>query len=109
MTDPHQRIADLEAEIDALSDAAEQCRKSMVVAKIATGAGVLLFGGALLGLVRIGPVAMVMGITATLGGIAFWGSSRGSLEQISGKIRMLESQRTGLIDEMNLQPVQNQD
>jgi outer membrane murein-binding lipoprotein Lpp len=107
MTDPHQQIADLEAEIDALSDAAEQCRKSVVVAKIATGVGVLLFGAALLSLVRVGPVAMVIGIAATLGGIAFWGSSRGSLEQISGKIRMLESQRARLIDAMDLQPVQN--
>jgi hypothetical protein len=35
MIDLHQQIADLEVEIDALSDAAEQCRKSMVVAKVA--------------------------------------------------------------------------
>jgi hypothetical protein len=33
MTDPHQQIADLEVEIDSLSDAREQCRKSMIVAK----------------------------------------------------------------------------
>jgi hypothetical protein len=37
MTDLHQQIAELEDEIDALSDAAEQCRKSMVVAKVAAG------------------------------------------------------------------------
>ena len=41
MTDLHQQIADLEAEIDALSDAAEQCRKSMIVAKVAIGGGIL--------------------------------------------------------------------
>lgn len=108
MTDSHQQITDLEAEIDALSDAAEQCRKSMVIAKIATGVGGLLFGAALLSLVRVSSVTMVIGIAATLGSIAFWGSSQGSLEQISGKIRTLKSQRARLIDEMNLKPIQNQ-
>jgi hypothetical protein len=52
MTDLHQQIADLEAEIDTLSDAAEQCRKSMVVAKVAIGGGILLFVACLLGLIR---------------------------------------------------------
>ena len=52
MTDLHQQIADLEAEIDALSDAAEQCRKSMIVAKAAVGVGILLFVVSLLGLIR---------------------------------------------------------
>jgi hypothetical protein len=42
MTDLHQQIADLEADIDALSDAAEQCRKSMIVAKMAVVGGLMI-------------------------------------------------------------------
>jgi hypothetical protein len=33
MAELHQQIADIEAEIDTLSDAAEQYRKSMIVAR----------------------------------------------------------------------------
>jgi hypothetical protein len=106
MTDPHQQIADLEAEIDALSDAAEQCRKSMILARLAAGAGVLLFGAALLGLIRPDPIVLVISIAATLAGIGFFGSSRGSLEHLTGKIRAAEARRAEMIDGMDLQPVQ---
>jgi hypothetical protein len=107
MIDPHQQIAELEAEIDSLSDAAEQCRKSMVLARLAAVAGVLLFGAALLGLIRPNPIVVVISIAATLAGIGFYGSTRGSLEQISGKIRALEDRRARMIDGMDLQTVQD--
>ena len=107
MTDPHQQITDLETEIDALTDAAEQCRKSMIVAKMAIGAGLLLLGAALGGLIRTDPLVLVVGIAATLGGIGFYGSSRGSLEHITNKIRTTEARRATLINEMDLRTVQD--
>ena len=106
MTDLHQQIADLEAEIDTLSDAAEQCRKSMVLARLAAGAGVLLFGAALLGLIRSDPLVLVLGIAAAVAGIGFYGSSQGSLEHLTDKIRAAEARRAEMIDGMDLQPVQ---
>jgi hypothetical protein len=106
MTDPHQQIADLEAEIDDLSDAAEKCRKSMVVAKAAVGVGILLFVVSLLGLIRVDAIVLVIGIAATLAGIGFYGSSRGSLEQITGKIRTYEARRAEMIDVMDLRTVE---
>lgn len=105
MTDPHQQIVDLEAEIDALSDAAEQCRKSMVLARLAAVAGVLLFGATLLGLIRSDPLVLVVSIAATLAGIGFFGSSRGTLEHLTEKIRATEASRAEMIDGMDLQPV----
>jgi hypothetical protein len=105
--DFHQQIADLEIEIDQLSDAAEQCRKSMIVARVATLVGVLVFGAASLCLVGPDPIILVIGIAATLAGIGFYGSTRGSQEQISGKIRALEDQRARMIDGMDLQTVQD--
>jgi len=107
MSELHQQIADIEAEIDTLSDAAEQCRKSMIVARVATLVGMLVFGAAILGLVRPDPIILVIGIAATLAGIGFYGSTRGSLEQISGKIRALEDQRASTIDAMDLETVQD--
>jgi cell division septum initiation protein DivIVA len=106
MINLHQQIADLEAEIDALTDAAEQCRKSMVVAKAAIGVGVLLFLASLLGLIRSDAIVLVVGIAATLAGIGFYGSSRGSLEQFTGKIRASEARRAEMIDGMDLRTVE---
>jgi predicted benzoate:H+ symporter BenE len=107
MTDLHQQIADLEADIDALSDAAERCRKSMIVARMAVIAGVLLVGASLSGFVRTDALVLVIGIAATLAGIGLLGSSRGSLEHITGKIRTSEARRDELINGMNLQTVQD--
>ena len=107
MTDLHQQIADLEADIDALSDAAERCRKSMIVARLAVIAGVLLVGASLSGFVRTDALILVIGIAATLAGIGLLGSSRGSLEHITGKIRTSEARRDELINGMNLQTVQD--
>jgi predicted benzoate:H+ symporter BenE len=107
MTDLHQQIADLEADIDALSDAAERCRKSMIVARLAIIAGVLLVGASLSGFVRTDALILVIGIAATLAGIGLLGSSRGSLEHITGKIRTSEARRDELINGMNLQTVQD--
>ena len=108
MTDLHQQIADLEAEIDALSDAAERCRKSMIVAKAAVVAGILLFGASLLGLIRSDAIILVVGIAVTVAGIGFFGSSRGTLDQLAEKIRVREARRTKMIDGMDLRTVQDQ-
>lgn len=106
MTDLHQQIADLEAEIDALSDAAEQYRKSMVVAKAGIGVGILLFVASLLGLIRSDAIVLVFGIAAALAGTVFYGSSRSSLEGVLAKIRAYEARRAEMINGMDLRTVQ---
>jgi cell division septum initiation protein DivIVA len=106
MTDLHQQIADLEADIDTLSDAAEQCRKSMIIARASVAGGLLVFGAALFGLIWSGPITLLVGIAATLAGIALYGSSRSTREQIAGKIKLHEAHRAELIDGLNLSTVQ---
>src|SRR3712207_6837358 len=98
MSDLPQEIADLEAEIEHLSGAAERCRKVIMLAKMATGAGSLLFIVILIGLVRFGPVALVMAITAVLGGLALFGSHASTRDQIRARIRAHEVRRAELID-----------
>src|ERR671911_1341705 len=98
MTDLHKQIADLEAEIDHLSDRAERCRKSMIVARAAVVAGILLFGASLLGLIRSDAIILVVGIAVTVAGIGFFGSSRGTLDELAEKIRVREARRTEIID-----------
>ncbi|AWM88412.1 hypothetical protein C4E04_17835 [Microvirga sp. 17 mud 1-3] len=106
MMDLHKQIADLEAEIEALSEAATQCRKSMIVAKVAVGAGILLLVGLLFGLFGSAPIVLVIGIASTLAGAGFYGSGRSTLEQISATARACEDRRDRIIDELNLQTVQ---
>jgi hypothetical protein len=107
MTDLRQQIADLETEIDDLSEAAEHCRQSMIAARVAIIAGVLLVAASLSRLVRTDALVLVIGIAARLAGIGLLGSSRGSLEHITGKIWASEARRDGIIDGMSLQPVQD--
>lgn len=106
MTDLHRQITDLEGEIDDLSDVAEQCRKSMIVAQVIIAGGLLIFVAPLLGLITFGPIALVGGIAATLAGIGFYGSSRSTREQTIAKIRLFEARRAELIDGLNLCPVE---
>jgi hypothetical protein len=106
MTDLNQQIADLEAEIDVLSDAAEQCRKSMIVAKVAIVGGLQVSGVTLFGLIWSDPVVLIVGIAATIAGIGFYGSSRSTREQITGKIKACEARRAEMIDGMDLRTVQ---
>jgi len=105
MTDLHQQIADLEAEIDTMSDVAEQCRKSMVVAKGAIGGGILLFAASLLGVDRPDAILPVFGIAAALAGTVFFGSSQSRLEHITEKMRTYEARRAEMIDGINLTAV----
>jgi hypothetical protein len=105
MPDSHDEIDDLEAEIAALADAAERCRKIMLAAKAATLAGSVLLAITLSGLVRFGPVALVIAITAALGGIALYGSHRSTRDQIAAQIRAHEARRAELIDGMGLRSV----
>ncbi len=105
MPDPHQEIADLEAEIDELAAAAERCRKVIVLAKVATGAGALLLVVTLVGLFRSGPTALVLAITGVFGGLALFGSHTSTRDQITAKLGAREARRAQLISELDLRDV----
>lgn len=105
MSDPQKEIADLEAEIEALTQAAERCRKVIVLSKLATGAGGLILVVILTGLIRVGPAVLVLAITALLGGVALFGSHTSTREEIAARISAHEAQRAALIDALALQPV----
>jgi hypothetical protein len=83
---PHEKIEALEAEIEALSEAAERCRKIMVAANAGTFAGAFSLVLSLLGL--IGPVPFVLSIATFLLGPRWW-------ERISGQGTIL-SHKSGL-------------
>jgi hypothetical protein len=107
MSDLHQQIADTEDEIDTLSNAAEQCLKSMVVPKAAIGLGVLLFVASLLVLIRSDAIVLAIGIASSPAGTVFFGSSRSSLDEIAEKTRACEAHRAEMSDGMDLRTVED--
>jgi hypothetical protein len=107
MTDLHQEIADLEAEIEELSDAAERCRKIMIVARAAIAAGLLLLAAVALGMIYPDSMALIVAFTAILAGIVTFGSNRSTLQELTDRIRACELRRTQMIDGMDLRPAQD--
>ena len=101
-SDPHEQIARLESEIEALSDSAARCRKIAVGARIAIGAGCVLFALMLTGLVYTDGLLLLIAAICTLGGIVLYGSNRTTANQIAARIENAERLRAGLISDMEL-------
>ena len=106
MSDLHAQIAEIEAEIDKLAHAAARCRQVIRAAKATMLAGGLLTLLALSGLLGLPPVAVVVGISAALGGIVIAGSNRSTLDEITAKVETQEARRTELIDGIGLRVIE---
>lgn len=107
MSDMHQQIADLEDEIENLSEAAERCRKTLLVAKATAAVGGIVVLIVLMGLLRLHSMALIFGIAAALGGVALYGSNRSTLDELTDRIREREARRAGLIDALELHTVED--
>ena len=107
MPDLPERIADLEAEIASLSEAAQRCRKISATAKAMVAAGALLFLLMLTGFFRSGATVFVFALAGILGGLALLGSNNRTADEIAANIRLREAQRTALIDQLRLWDVQS--
>jgi hypothetical protein len=103
MAELHDDIADLEAAIDELSLAAEQCRKLMVVGRMAVVGGSLMLAVLLLGLARLGPAWLLFALTAVIGGIVLAGSNSRTRDEIVQRLARHEARRAELIDGLALQ------
>ena len=103
--DPRDEIARLEAEIEALAESAERCRKIILFSKAAIAAGGLL----ILAIVVIRPVdpaILVAAIAAVIGGIVGLGSNVRTLQQTAAAMQSAEAMRAELIDGIGLQTVE---
>ena len=91
-----------EIEIGNLADAAERCRKVMLVTRMGIAFGALIIVAGVVGLIRLSPTVFVMGIAATVGGIALFGSTRSTREQLLTTIGERETLRATIIDGLDL-------
>ena len=102
MADPHEQIAELEAEIEHLTGAAERCRRIIFATRLAISAGGLLLVINMFGLVRLEPIMFLSAVIAVLGGIVLFGSNKSTLSRIVITIRDYEARRTQLINRLGL-------
>ena len=105
--DPTDEIADIEARIDALAEAAERCRKFILASKAAIAGGVALLLVALLGLFGAGQSAALGSIALMLGGIVSFGSNVSTLRQTEAAISTAEALRSDLIGGIDLRIVRD--
>jgi hypothetical protein len=105
--DPTDEIADIEARIDALAEAAERCRKFILASKAAIAGGVALLLVAMLGLFGAGQSAALGSIALMLGGIVSFGSNVSTLRQTEAAISTAEALRSDLIGGIDLRIVRD--
>jgi len=102
----HDRIAQLEAQIEDLAATVESCRKIMLLAKLAIAGGALLIIAMLVGAITPGIAALSGASAALLSGIVLLGSNRSTADQAMAKTNQVEAARAALIDQLELRMVQ---
>ncbi|MDO9562482.1 MAG: hypothetical protein Q7J60_12745 [Bradyrhizobium sp.] len=98
-------ISRLEARLEELAEAAERCRKIILVSKAAIAGGVGLLLLAMLGLFGANAPAALGSIAVVLGGIVSLGSNVSTLQQTTDAMSAAELQRSELIGEIDLRVV----
>jgi hypothetical protein len=103
--DPHEQIVRLEAQIEALSDKIESCRKFILAARIAVTAGGVLLAALFLGAIRFDVQLMMLAMAALLGGIVVWGSNGSTAKEAASELAAAEANRKALIGLIDLRVV----
>jgi hypothetical protein len=103
--DSTDEISRIEAQLEALAEAAERCRKFILASKAAIAGGGTLLLITLLGLFGAGVVSALGSIALILGGIVSLGSNVSTLNQTEAEIAAAELQRSDLISGIDLRVV----
>jgi hypothetical protein len=103
--DPSEQISRIEAQLEALAEVAERCRKAILVSKAAIAGGVAVPLLMLLGLLGSNAIAAIGSIAAVLGGIVWLGSNLSTLQQTTAAIGAAEALRSDLIGRIDLRVV----
>ena len=103
--DETDEISELEAQIEALAETAERCRKFILASRIAIAGGVALLLVVIFGLFGAGQMAALGSIALVLGGIVSLGSNISTLRQTDAAISTAEALRAELISRIDLRLV----
>jgi hypothetical protein len=103
--DLHDRVVRLEDRIEDLAGAIENCRKFILVSRLAiAGGGVVLLALAV-GAIAFSPMAMVGAFAAMIGGTVLAGSNRSTSQQAAAALAAAEAERAELIGQIDLRVV----
>jgi hypothetical protein len=100
--DPHDEIAQLEAEIEERSAAIERCRKVILVSKFAAAGGGLTIILLLIGIISSNATLLVIAIAAVLAGFVGLGSTTTTANQLADAVKEAEARRAALIGTISL-------
>jgi hypothetical protein len=100
--DPTDEISRIEARLEQLAEAAERCRKFILVSRAAIAGGGALLIVTMLGLLGSGAGIAIGSIAMVLGGIVSLGSNVSTLQQTTDAISAAEAFRSDLIGSIDL-------
>ncbi len=100
-----EEIARIEAQLEALAEGCERCRKIILVSKAAIAGGVAVPLVMMLGFVGSSEVVAIGSIAAVLGGIVSLGSNVSTLRETLAALRAAEARRSDLIGRIELRVV----
>ena len=103
--EPIDEISRIEARLEELAEAAERCRKVILVSKAAIAGGVAVPLVIMLGLFGSNPAVAIGSIAVVLGGIVSLGSNVSTLRQTMAAIGEAEARRSDLIGRIDLRMV----
>jgi hypothetical protein len=103
--DRREEIVRLEDEIEKLAEALERCRKIGIAAKVAMVAGLAALISIPIGFVTLGPLLLVVAITAAIGGLVAYGSNVSTEQQVRAELKAAEALRAQLIEASDLRTV----
>ena len=102
------QISRLEERIEELAATIEGCRKYILFAKIAMGAGAVWWLALVFGFVWFDEAWMIGSLAAILGGIVAYGSNDRTLQDAQAEMAEAEAQRAQLISGIDLQLVETE-
>jgi hypothetical protein len=102
---PIDEISEIEAQLEALAEVSERCRKIILASKAAIAGGVVLLLLMMLGLLGSNQVAAIGSIAVALGGIVSLGSNVGTLQQTMAAMSAAGRLRSDLINGIDLRLV----
>jgi hypothetical protein len=91
------QIARIEADIEQLAEGLDQCRKAMLLSKVAIVVGGVLLLAYFLGAISFDPTILIGAIAAIVGGVVVFGSNSSTAKQTMCD-EDAESQQSQLID-----------
>ena len=105
--DPTEEIARIEARLEQLAATSEQCRKIIMVSKVAIAAGGAMLLLMVFGLFGSSAAVALGSIGMVLGGIVALGSNVSTLQQTTDAISTAEALRSDLISGIDLRVVED--